>query len=79
LEAASFFVPSASVARRDAQHVMTLNYPPRATKKKREGGVVVRTVVSVELADKMRRMATEENCTLSDMIALLLARAVEKK
>jgi hypothetical protein len=77
LEAASFFVPSASVARRDAQHVMTLNYPPRATKKKREG--VVRTVVSVELADKMRRMATEENCTLSDMIALLLARAVEKK
>ena len=42
---------SASVARRDAQNVMTLNYPPfkGATKKKREGGVVVRTVVSVEL------------------------------
>jgi hypothetical protein len=73
LEAASFFVSSASVARRDAQHVMTLN------PKKRDVGVVVRTVASVELADKLRRMATEENRTLSDMIALLLARAVEKK
>jgi hypothetical protein len=51
---------------------MALNYP-----KKHEAGVVVRTVVSVELADKLRRMATEENRTLSDMIALLLARAVE--
>jgi hypothetical protein len=53
---------------------MTLNYP-----KKRDVGVVVRCVVSVELADRLRRMATEENRTLSDMIALLLARAVEKK
>jgi hypothetical protein len=52
---------------------MTLN------PKKHDVGVVVRTVVSVELADKLRRMATEENRTLSDMIALLLARAVEKK
>ena len=54
--------------------MMALNFP-----KKHEAGVVVRTVVSVELADKLRRMATEENRTLSDMIALLLARAVEKK
>ena len=51
--------------------MMTLN------PKKHDVGVVVRTVVSVELADKLRRMATEENRTLSDMIALLLARAVE--
>ena len=63
---------------RSVQHVMTLNYPPRATKKKREGSVVVRSVVSVELADKLRQMATDENCTLSDMIALLLARAAKK-
>jgi hypothetical protein len=47
-------------------------------KKKREGSIVVRSVVSVELADKLRQMATEGNCTLSDMIALLLARAVKK-
>jgi hypothetical protein len=60
---------------------MTLNYPPfkGATKKKHDVGVVVRTVVSVELADKLRRKATEENCALSDMVARLLARAVEEK
>jgi hypothetical protein len=50
-----------------------------ATKNQRERGVVVRCVVSRELADKLRQMATKENRTLSAMIALLLARAVEKK
>ena len=40
---------------------------------------MVRCVVSRELADKLREMATKENRTLSAMIALLLARAVEKK
>lgn len=50
-----------------------------ATKSKREGGVVVRSTVPVELADKLRRRATEENRTLSDMIAWLLARAVDKE
>ena len=50
-----------------------------ATKNQREGSVTVRSVVSRELADKLREMATEENRTLSAMIALLLARAVEKK
>lgn len=40
-----------------------------ATKTKRESGVVVRTTVSIELADKLRRKATEENLTLSDMVA----------
>ncbi|MFY9837171.1 MAG: hypothetical protein WAK55_12005 [Xanthobacteraceae bacterium] len=50
-----------------------------STKSKRDDGVVVRAIVSVELADKLRMMATEENCTLSDMIALLLARAVDKE
>jgi hypothetical protein len=60
---------------------MTLNYPPfkRATKNKPESGVVVRCVVSRELADKLRRKATEENSTLSDMVARLLAAAVEKE
>jgi len=59
---------------------MTLIYPSfgRATKNKREDGVAVRSVVSRELADKLRRIATEENRTLSDLIALLLARAVQK-
>jgi hypothetical protein len=66
--------PSAIVARRDAQHVMTLNYP-----KKHEGGVVVRCVVSRELADKLRRKATKENLTFSDLVARLLARAVENE
>jgi hypothetical protein len=50
-----------------------------STKKKRDVAVVVRTVVSLELADRLRRMATEENCTLSDMVARLLARTVEKE
>jgi hypothetical protein len=61
--------------------VMTLIYPSfgRATKNKRERGVEVRSVVSRELADKLRRKATEENRTLSDMVARLLARAVEKE
>ena len=49
-----------------------------ATKNQREGGVTVRSVVSRELADKLREMATEENRTLSAMIALLLARQLEK-
>jgi hypothetical protein len=59
---------------------MTLIYPSfgRATKNKRENGVAVRSVVSRELADKLRRIATEENRTLSDLIALLLASAVQK-
>jgi hypothetical protein len=51
----------------------------RATKNKREGGVAVRSVVSRELADTLRRIATEENCTLSDLIAVLLERAVQIK
>jgi hypothetical protein len=41
--------------------------------------VVVRCVVSRELADKLRRKATEENSTLSDMVARLLAAAIEKE
>jgi hypothetical protein len=59
---------------------MTLIYPTfgRATKNKREDGVAVRSVVSRELADTLRRIATEGNRTLSDLIALLLATAVEK-
>jgi hypothetical protein len=59
---------------------MTLIDPSfgRATKNKREDGVAVRSVVSRELADKLRRIAAEENHTLSDLIALLLARAVQK-
>jgi hypothetical protein len=51
----------------------------RARKIKPERGVEVRSVVSRELADELRIMATVENCTLSDMIALLLTRAVEKE
>ena len=59
---------------------MTLVCPSfgRATKNKREDGVAVRSVVPRELADKLRRIATEENRTLSDLIALMLARAVQK-
>jgi hypothetical protein len=49
------------------------------TKSKPEGGVVVRSVVSRELADKLRIRATEERLTLSEMVARLLARAVEKE
>ena len=51
----------------------------RATKNKREGGVAVRSVVSRELADTLRRIATDENRTLSDLIAELLANAVQKE
>jgi hypothetical protein len=51
----------------------------RATKNKREGGVAVRSVVSCELADMLRRIATEEDRTLSDLIAVLLARAIKMK
>ena len=60
---------------------MTLIHPSfrRARKTKPERGVEVRSVVSRELADELRIMATVENCTLSDMIALLLTRAVEKE
>jgi hypothetical protein len=60
---------------------MTLIYPSygRATKNKREDCVAIRSVVSRELADKLRRIAGEENRTLSDLIALLLARAVQKE
>jgi hypothetical protein len=60
---------------------MTLIDPSfgRATKNQREPGIAVRTVVSRELADTLRVMATDEHLTLSAMIALLLARAVEKK
>jgi hypothetical protein len=60
---------------------MTLIYPSygRATKNKREDGVAIRSVVSRELADKLRRIAAEENRTLGDLIALLLARAVQKE
>ncbi|MGB8630087.1 MAG: hypothetical protein WCD69_11950 [Xanthobacteraceae bacterium] len=50
-----------------------------STKSKRDAGGVVRTTVSVELADKLRKMAAEENRTLSDMVAWLLATAVEKE
>jgi hypothetical protein len=50
-----------------------------ATKNQRDRGVEVRSAVSRELADRLRRMATKENCTLSAMIALLLASAVEKQ
>jgi hypothetical protein len=62
-------------------HVMTLIHPSlkRATKHQREPGIAVRSVVARELADKLRMMATEANCTLSDIIALLLARAVKEK
>jgi S-adenosylmethionine synthetase len=74
MEAASFLVPSASVARPDAQHVMTIVYQTS-----RRETVVVRCVVSRELADKLRRKATEENSTLSDMVARLLAAAIEKE
>ena len=60
---------------------MTLTYPSlgRATKNKREDGVAVRSIVSREVADKLRRMATDENRTLSDLIAVLLARAAQTK
>jgi len=60
---------------------MTLIHPSlkRATKKQQEPGIGVRSVLPREIADKLRMMATEENCTLSDMIALLLKRAVEEK
>jgi hypothetical protein len=60
---------------------MTIIYPSfgRATKIKREGGVAVRSVVSREVADKLRRTATDENRTLSDLIAELLANAVQKE
>jgi hypothetical protein len=60
---------------------MTIIYPSfgRATKIKREGGVAVRSVVSREVADKLRRIATDENRTLSDLIAELLANAVQKE
>ena len=60
---------------------MTLVYSSfrRATKKQQEPGIGVRAVLPREIADKLRMMATEENCTLSDMIALLLKRAVEEK
>jgi len=60
---------------------MTLIDPSfgRATKKQRERGVEVRSVVSRELADTLRVMATENRCTLSAMIALLLASAVKKE
>jgi hypothetical protein len=47
-------------------------------KNKREDGVVVRHVVSRELADKLRRIAAEENHILGDLIALPLARAVQE-
>jgi CopG-like RHH_1 or ribbon-helix-helix domain, RHH_5 len=50
-----------------------------ATRNQRDRGVEVRSVVSRELADRLREMATKENRTLSAMIALLLARAVEKE
>ena len=51
----------------------------RARRKKQpEPGIQVRTVVSRELADELRMMATVENCTLSDMIARLLAGVVQK-
>jgi hypothetical protein len=61
--------------------MMTLIYPSfgRATKNKRQDGVAIRSVVSRELADTLRRIATEENRTLSDLIALMLARAVGKE
>jgi hypothetical protein len=60
---------------------MTLTYPSlgRAPKNKREDGVAVRSIVSREVADKLRRMATDENRTLSDLIAELLASAVQKE
>jgi len=60
---------------------MTLIYPSfgRALKNKREGGIVVRSVVPREVADKLREMATRENRSLNAMIAPLLARAVEKE
>jgi hypothetical protein len=53
------------------EHAMTLIYPSfgRATK------ISAKTA----FADKLRRIATEENRTLSDLIALLLARAVQKE
>lgn len=50
-----------------------------ATRNQLEPGIVVRSVVQRELADKLREMAARENRTLSAMIALLLARAVEKE
>jgi hypothetical protein len=60
---------------------MTLVDPSfrRATKKKPEVGVVVRSVVSRETADRLREMATEDRLTLNDMIARLLAKAVKKE
>jgi CopG-like RHH_1 or ribbon-helix-helix domain, RHH_5 len=61
--------------------VTTLIHPSlrRATKYQREPGIVVRSVVPRELADKLRERAARENRTLSVMIARLLARAVEKE
>jgi hypothetical protein len=60
---------------------MTLIYPTfgRATKNKRDDGVAVRSIVSRGVADKLRRIATDENRTLSDLIAELLANAVQKE
>jgi hypothetical protein len=52
----------------------------RARRKKQpEPGVQVRSVVSREVADELRMMATVESCTLSDMIARLLTGAVQKE
>jgi hypothetical protein len=50
----------------------------RPRKKRPERGVEVRSVVPRELADELRMMATQERCTLSDMIARLLVGAVQK-
>ena len=47
-------------------------------KSKRRGNPMVRAIVSKELEAKLRAMAKKERRTLSQMIALLLERGVEK-
>jgi hypothetical protein len=51
----------------------------RPLKKQQERGVEVRSVMPRELANQLRMMAARENCTLSDLVARLVARVVEKK
>jgi len=47
-------------------------------KSKRRGNPMVRAIVSKELEAKLRAMAKKERRTLSQMIALILERGVEK-
>jgi hypothetical protein len=49
-----------------------------AKKSKRRGNPMVRAIVSRELEAKLRVLARAERRTLSQMIALILERGVEK-